>query len=42
MESKKIRLTVLTGVFAAMIFVATAYLHVNTNAGYTHFNFSWT
>ncbi len=37
MESKKIRLTVLTGVFAAMIFVATAYLHVNTNAGYTHF-----
>lgn len=37
MEQKKIRLIVLSGVFAAMIFVATGYLHVNTNAGYTHF-----
>lgn len=37
MDIKKIRLIVLTGVFAAMIFIATGYLHVNTNAGYTHF-----
>lgn len=37
MKENKTRLMVTTGVFAAMIFVATAFLHVNTNAGYTHF-----
>ncbi len=37
MDQKKIRLMAMTGVMAAMIFIATAYLHVNTNAGYTHF-----
>lgn len=37
MEQKKIKLMVTTGMFAAMIFIATAYLHLNTNAGYTHF-----
>ena len=36
-NDNRTRLMVLTGVFAAMIFVATAFLHVNTNAGYTHF-----
>lgn len=37
MDKRKTRLIVLTGLFAAMIFIATGYLHVNTNAGYTHF-----
>lgn len=37
MDSKKIRYLAMTGIFAAMIYVTTAYLHVPTNLGYTHF-----
>ena len=37
MDHRKIRYLTQSGVFAALIFIATAYLHVNTNAGYTHF-----
>ncbi len=32
----QIKYLALTGLFAAMIFVVTAYLHIPTNAGYTH------
>ena len=35
-RSTKIKLLVLTGLFSALIYVFTAYLHVPTGAGYTH------
>ena len=35
-RSAKVRTIVLTGLFAALIYVFTAYLHVPTGAGYTH------
>lgn len=35
-HSQKIRRLVLTGLFSALIFVFTAYLHIPTGAGYTH------
>ena len=35
-RSYKVRRLTLTGVFSALIFVFTAYLHVPTGAGYTH------
>lgn len=34
--AEKIRLITATGLFAALIFVFTAYLHIPTGAGYTH------
>ena len=36
MKSKKITLMCLTGVFIALVFVVTAYLHIPTNNGYIH------
>lgn len=35
-QSEKLKRIVLTGVFSALIFVFTAYIHVPTGAGYTH------
>lgn len=35
-SSKHIRLMCITGLFAALIYVMTAYLHIPTGAGYTH------
>ena len=35
-QDTKIRRIVLTGLFSALIFVFTAYIHVPTGAGYTH------
>lgn len=35
-QAAKTRLLALSGLFAAMIFVLTAYLHIPTGAGYTH------
>jgi uncharacterized repeat protein (TIGR04002 family) len=35
-QDTKIRRLVLTGLFSALIFVFTAYIHVPTGAGYTH------
>lgn len=35
-QAKKTRLLAMAGLFAAMIFVLTAYLHIPTGAGYTH------
>ena len=35
-RSSKVRMIVLTGLFSALIYVFTAYLHVPTGAGYTH------
>jgi uncharacterized repeat protein (TIGR04002 family) len=35
-RSPKVRTLVLTGLFSALIYVFTAYLHVPTGAGYTH------
>ncbi|MBQ8296264.1 MAG: TIGR04002 family protein [Ruminococcus sp.] len=35
-SSQKLRRMVITGFFAALIFVFTAYLHIPTGAGYTH------
>ena len=35
-QSDKIKKIVLTGLFSALIFVFTAYIHVPTGAGYTH------
>lgn len=35
-SSKHIRLICITGLFAALIYVLTAYLHIPTGAGYTH------
>ena len=36
MKSKKIKLLCMAGVFTALIFVVTAYLHIPTNNGYIH------
>lgn len=36
MKSKKLRLMCVAGVFTAIVFVFTAYLHVPSGAGYTH------
>ena len=36
MKSKKIQLMCMTGVFTALVFVVTAYLHIPTNNGYVH------
>lgn len=36
MKNRKIRLMCLTGVFTAIVFVATAYLHIPSHTGYTH------
>lgn len=35
-QSEKLKRIVLTGVFSALIFVFTAYIHVPTGSGYTH------
>lgn len=35
-SSEKLRKIVLTGLFSALIFVFTAYIHVPTGSGYTH------
>ena len=35
-QDNKVRRIVLTGLFSALIFVFTAYIHVPTGAGYTH------
>ena len=35
-QDTKVRRLVLTGLFSALIFVFTAYIHVPTGAGYTH------
>ena len=35
-NSAKVKKIVLTGLFSALIFVFTAYIHVPTGAGYTH------
>ena len=36
MQSKNIRLMCIAGVFTALVFVVTAYLHIPTNNGYIH------
>ncbi len=36
MKSKKITFMCITGVFTALVFVVTAYLHIPTNNGYIH------
>ncbi len=36
MKNKKIHLMCITGVFTALVFVVTAYLHIPTNNGYIH------
>lgn len=36
MKKDKIRLMCLTGVFTAIVFVFTAYLHIPSHTGYTH------
>lgn len=36
MNNKKIRLMCITGVFVALVFVVTAYLHIPTANGYIH------
>ncbi len=35
-RSAKVKLMVLTGLFAALVYVFTAFLHIPTGAGYTH------
>ena len=35
-QDKKVKLMAISGLFAAMVFVLTAYLHIPTGAGYTH------
>ncbi len=35
-QTEKLRLLVTTGLFAALIYVFTAYLHIPSGAGYTH------
>ena len=35
-QTVKLKRIVLTGLFSALIFVFTAYIHVPTGAGYTH------
>ena len=36
MKDKKIRLMCITGIFTAVVFVFTAYLHIPSHTGYTH------
>ncbi len=36
MKNKRIRLMCITGIFTALVFVVTAYLHIPTNNGYIH------
>ncbi len=36
MKNNKIRLMCITGIFTALVFVVTAYLHIPTNNGYIH------
>ena len=36
MKNKKVSLMCMTGVFATLVFVFTAYLHIPTNNGYVH------
>ena len=36
MKNKKIRLMCISGVFVALIFIFTAYIHVPVHTGYTH------
>lgn len=36
MQNKNIRLMCISGVFTALVFVVTAYLHIPTNNGYIH------
>ena len=36
MKNKKVQLMCITGVFTALVFVVTAYLHIPTNNGYIH------
>ena len=36
MKNNKIRLMCMTGVFTALVFIVTAYLHIPTNNGYIH------
>lgn len=36
MKSNKVSLMCMTGVFTALVFVVTAYLHIPTNNGYVH------
>lgn len=36
MKNKNIRLMCISGVFTALVFVVTAYLHIPTNNGYIH------
>lgn len=36
MKNEKIRLICLTGIFTALIYVFTAYLHIPSHTGYTH------
>ena len=35
-SSEKLKRIVVTGLFSALIFVFTAYIHVPTGSGYTH------
>ena len=35
-QSEKLKRIVLTGLFSALVFIFTAYIHVPTGAGYTH------
>ena len=36
MQNKKIRLMCFAGIFTAIVFVFTAYLHIPSHTGYTH------
>ena len=36
MRINKVRLMCTTGIFIALVFVVTAYLHIPTNNGYVH------
>ena len=36
MKNKKVRLTCISGIFTALVFVVTAYLHIPTVNGYIH------
>ena len=36
MKDKQIRLMCITGIFTAIVFVFTAYLHIPSHTGYTH------
>lgn len=36
MKNRKIKLMCISGIFAALVFVVTAYLHIPTNNGYIH------